>query len=234
MARALYGHPFSSYTQKVLVALYENAAPFEFRLLGPDQPEHQAELARLSPMGKFPMLVDGARSFVEASVIIEYLQQVSPGPVRLIPDDPAAALEVRFLDRFFDLYVMDAMQVAVNAALKVVPMTPEDGLAHSRRGWSRPIAGWTGTWRGGPGPPGRPSRWRTAPRRRHCFMRTGFIRSRSSMARCGPIARGCWRGLHLHERWTRRDISGRTFRLGRRIGIEGWTAGAPLTTRLRL
>lgn len=131
MARALYGHPFSSYTQKVLVALYENAAPFEFRLLGPDQPEHQAELARFSPMGKFPMLVDGARSFVEASVIIEYLQQVSPGPVRLIPDDPAAALEVRFLDRFFDLYVMDAMQVAVNAALKVVPMTPEDGLAHS-------------------------------------------------------------------------------------------------------
>lgn len=38
---------------------------------------------------------------------------------------------MRFLDRFFDLYVMDAMQVAVNAALKVVPMTLEDGLAQS-------------------------------------------------------------------------------------------------------
>jgi glutathione S-transferase len=131
MTPELYGHPFSSYTQKVLIPLYENATPFEFRALGPEAPEHQAELQRRSPMGKFPMLVDGARTFVEASVIIEYLDQAYPGPVRMIPADRDAALEVRFLDRFFDLYVMDAMQVAVNAALKVVPMTPEDGLAHS-------------------------------------------------------------------------------------------------------
>jgi glutathione S-transferase len=27
MSLALYGHPFSSYTQKVLVALYENGTP---------------------------------------------------------------------------------------------------------------------------------------------------------------------------------------------------------------
>lgn len=31
----LYGHPFSSYTQKVLIALYENATPFE---LAPTRP----------------------------------------------------------------------------------------------------------------------------------------------------------------------------------------------------
>jgi len=132
MALALYGHPFSSYTQKVLVALYENAVPFELRLLGPDQPENQEALHQRSPTGKFPMLVHDGRSIVEASLIIEYLQQVRPGPVRLIPDDALAALDVRFLDRFFDLYVMDAMQVAVNAALQVVPMTPEDGLEHSK------------------------------------------------------------------------------------------------------
>ena len=30
MALALYGHPFSSYTQKVLIALHENATPFDF------------------------------------------------------------------------------------------------------------------------------------------------------------------------------------------------------------
>lgn len=75
------------------------------------------------------MLVDGARSLAEASIIIEYLQMNHPGPVRLIPDDPAAALEVRFMDRFFDLHVMDAMQIAVEAALGRVAMTPEDGLA---------------------------------------------------------------------------------------------------------
>ena len=27
----LYAHPFSSYCQKVLVALYENGTPFEYR-----------------------------------------------------------------------------------------------------------------------------------------------------------------------------------------------------------
>lgn len=29
----LYAHPFSSYCQKVLIALYENATPFTFRML---------------------------------------------------------------------------------------------------------------------------------------------------------------------------------------------------------
>jgi hypothetical protein len=69
------------------------------------------------------------RSVAEASIIIEYLQMNPPGPVRLIPEDPAAALEVRFMDRFFDLYVMDGMQIAVEAALGRVAMTREDGLA---------------------------------------------------------------------------------------------------------
>ena len=29
----LYAHPFSSYCQKVLVALYENGTPFDYRSL---------------------------------------------------------------------------------------------------------------------------------------------------------------------------------------------------------
>ena len=29
----LYAHPFSSYSQKVLTALYENGTPFEWKLL---------------------------------------------------------------------------------------------------------------------------------------------------------------------------------------------------------
>lgn len=46
MALVLYGHPFSSYTQKVLVALYENDTPFEFRLIGPEAPQHVEEWQR--------------------------------------------------------------------------------------------------------------------------------------------------------------------------------------------
>ena len=47
MALQLYFHPFSSYCQKVLVALYENAVPFEpLSLDGPDNP-HARDLAKI-------------------------------------------------------------------------------------------------------------------------------------------------------------------------------------------
>jgi glutathione S-transferase len=129
MPLVLYGHPFSSYTQKALVALYENRTPFEFRCIGPDTPQLVAEWLKRWPMRKFPLLLDGEREFVETSVIIEYLQLACPGPVRLLPADPMAALDVRFLDRFFDLHVMDAMQIAVDSALGRFPVTREEGLA---------------------------------------------------------------------------------------------------------
>lgn len=129
MSLALYGHPFSSYTQKVLVALYENAIPFEFRCLGPDTPQHAAEWLRRWPLGKFPLLVDGERSVVETTIIIEYLQLAHPGPVRLLPADSMAALDVRFLDRFFDLHVMQWVQHAVNGALTGDAVKREEGLA---------------------------------------------------------------------------------------------------------
>ena len=128
MSLALYGHPFSSYTQKVLIALYENKTPFEFRCIGPDAPEHTVEWLQRWPLRKFPLLVDKDRNVVETSIIIEYLQLVHPGPVRLLPADPMVALDVRFLDRFFDLHVMDAMQVAVASALGHIPIKSSAGL----------------------------------------------------------------------------------------------------------
>ena len=117
MSLVLYGHPFSSYTQKALIALYENELPFEFRSIDPEHPQHAQEWLQRWPMAKFPMLVDGERAVVETSIIIEYLQLAHPARVRLLPEDPMAALDVRFLDRFFDLHVMLPVQNAVGAAL---------------------------------------------------------------------------------------------------------------------
>lgn len=129
MPLALYGHPFSSYTQKVLIALYENDLPFEFRSLGPDTPEHAAAWLARWPLRKFPLLVDGDRNVAETSIIIEYLQLTRPGPVRLLPADPVEALEVRFMDRFFDLHVMSPVQSAVSGALSGDPGKRAEGLA---------------------------------------------------------------------------------------------------------
>ncbi len=109
----LYAHPFSSYCQKTLIALYENATPFEWALLSPENEPALAEHAALWPLRRMPLLVDGERTVVEASVIVEYLDLHHPGPVRMLPADPRAALEVRTLDRVFDNYVMTPMQKIV-------------------------------------------------------------------------------------------------------------------------
>lgn len=128
MSLVLYGHPFSSYTQKVLIALYENNTPFEFRRIAPDTPQHVADWLQRWPLRKFPLLVDGGRNVAETTIIIEHLQLRHPGPLRLLPADPQAALDVRFLDRCFDLHVMNAMQIAVDGALTGDPVKRRDGL----------------------------------------------------------------------------------------------------------
>lgn len=118
MSLQLFAHPFSSYCQKVLIALYENDTPFEFRMLDPDHPENGAAFATLWPIGRFPLLLDDKQAIVESSIIIEHLAIHHPGAVSLIPADPATALEVRLMDRLFDNYVMNQMQPMVNNALR--------------------------------------------------------------------------------------------------------------------
>jgi glutathione S-transferase len=97
----LYGHPISSYTWKVLTALYENATAFDSITV--DQNTY-ADFIGKWPMGKFPILLDSDRKrmVAETSVIIEYLDAYYPGRTRFIPSDLDTALEVRRWDRVFD------------------------------------------------------------------------------------------------------------------------------------
>ncbi|MCA0302500.1 MAG: glutathione S-transferase family protein [Proteobacteria bacterium] len=130
MALVLHGHPFSSCTQKVLVALYENATPFTWRVL--DTPQTFEELARLWPLRLMPVLLDGDTPVAETSIILEHLDLHHRGPVPLLPDDPAAALAVRALDRFLDLYVMTPMQRIVGDALRPEGTHDPRGVAEAR------------------------------------------------------------------------------------------------------
>ena len=132
MALKLYGHPFSSYHQKALIAFYENEIPFDFRLLGPEDERTAAEHAALWPLRRMPVLVDGERVVVESSVIIEHLDLYHPGPVRLVPQDPKAALDVRMLDRFFDNYVMTPMQKIVFDAIRTEERRDPHGVGEAR------------------------------------------------------------------------------------------------------
>ena len=130
MALQLYAHPFSSYCQKVLTALYENGTPFELRLL--EGGAAMRELEALWPLRKFPVLVDGARTVIEASVIVEYLDVHHPGAVRFVPADADAALEVRFMDRFFDNYVSTPQQKFVFDALRPEGARDPHGVGEAR------------------------------------------------------------------------------------------------------
>jgi glutathione S-transferase len=109
MALKLYLHPLSSYCHKVLLAFYENDTRFEPVVL---EGAALADLKRIWPLGKFPLLVDEARGEVvpESTIIIEYLALHYPGPVVLVPADPERARQVRMHDRFFDLYLHAPMQ----------------------------------------------------------------------------------------------------------------------------
>ena len=131
MTLALYGHPFSSYTQKALIALYENDTAFQFRSLEDKQAE--AEWAALWPIKRMPLLLDDDRSVMEASVIVEYLDLRHPGRTTLVPRDAQAAIEVRFMDRFFDNYIMTPMQKIVFDRLRPEEDRDSFGVAEARR-----------------------------------------------------------------------------------------------------
>jgi glutathione S-transferase len=133
MTLELFAHPFSSYCQKVLIALYENGTPFTFRMLGPGEGEALAEWASRWPIRRFPVLVDGDRTVVEASIIVEHLGLHHPGPVRLVPEDPRAALEVRLMDRFFDNYIMTPQQKFVFDSLRPEEQRDPYGVAEAGR-----------------------------------------------------------------------------------------------------
>lgn len=134
-----------------------------------------AEWEALWPLKRMPVLVDEGRLVAEASIIIEHLGLFHPG---LVPDDPRAALDVRFMDRFFDNYVMAPTMRIVFDAIRL----PEKTAAR-RMSWKR---GRSSTWRIAgsmaacgveSGRAATRSRWPTARPRRRCSMPTGCIRS---------------------------------------------------------
>jgi glutathione S-transferase len=144
---ALYGHPFSSYTWKALIALYANATPFEFRMVDPEHPEHASTVAVASPLGKFPLLVDEGREVFEATAIVEYLDVRHPGAMRFIPEGERGVDE-RMLDRVFDNYVMSPVQEIVSAHIRAPGMPDPATVGRAQEVLDRAYP-WIDRWLGG-------------------------------------------------------------------------------------
>ncbi len=130
----LYLHPLSSFCHKVLIALYENETPFERRIVNLGDPVARDEFKKVWPFAKFPVLHDAARSrtIPESSIIIEYVTIYYPGRVRLIPEDPQQALQVRGADRFYDLQLHAPMQKIVGDKLRPLDGRDAAGVGQAR------------------------------------------------------------------------------------------------------
>jgi glutathione S-transferase len=131
MPLTLYFHPLSSYCQKALIGLYENGTPFTPQCVDFSNAEQEAAFRQMWPVRKFPVLRDGETLVPESTGIIEYLAWKFPGPVKLIPDDPAAAFAVREQDRFFDLHVHAPMQKIIGDRIRPADKKDPFGLAEA-------------------------------------------------------------------------------------------------------
>lgn len=134
MTLTLHFHPFSSYCQKVLIALYEAGTPFEKHVVDLGDPTAAAAFRALWPMGRFPVLVDDSRgaTIPESSIIIEYLDQHHPGGAPMLPEDPDLRLRVRMLDRFFDSFIMTPMQKIVADHIRPADARDPQGVGEAR------------------------------------------------------------------------------------------------------
>jgi glutathione S-transferase len=142
MTLKLYFHPFSSFCQKVLIALYENNTPFEPKVVDFGDTASRQEFLDLWPVGRFPVLKDEARDhFVpESSIIIEYLDQHYPGKTKFIPADADAARQMRLRDRYFDLHIHAHVQKIVGDRLRPAGSKDPHGVADARERMGNALA----------------------------------------------------------------------------------------------
>jgi glutathione S-transferase len=133
MTLSLHFHPFSSFCQKVLVALYERDVPFDPVAVDLGDPVQRAALEALWPLSKFPVLRDEAAGATvpEASLVVEYLDRFGSAPP-MVPAERDEALRVRLWDRVFDNYVEHPLQKAVSDNFRPAGARDPHGVAEAR------------------------------------------------------------------------------------------------------
>ena len=91
MTMILYNAPQSTCSQRVRFVLNAKQLPFEehkLDLLAGDQ--LKPDYLRLNPNGVVPTLDHDGAIVIDSSVIMEYLDEVSPDPARFTPADPVS------------------------------------------------------------------------------------------------------------------------------------------------
>ena len=106
-----HAHPFSSDCQKVLMALYANAMPFDYITRG--DAAAAAALRALWPLTAFRCWWTTAAPLPKPASSSSTCSRATRAPCDCLPDDAPQALDVRCMDRFFDLDVHTPIQKIV-------------------------------------------------------------------------------------------------------------------------
>lgn len=113
----LYYHPISSYSQKVLIALYEKGLEFTPEIVQLFEPEARDAYRDIYPMGKIPCLfTDDGNMIPESSIIIEYIDDMAEPT--LIKGNPEQTRKIRFKDRMYDQYLNDPVVTLLFEGMK--------------------------------------------------------------------------------------------------------------------
>jgi len=137
---------------KPMLTLMEKGVAFESRyldLLNFDQ--HRPEYLAINPQGTIPAMLHGERVLTESTAIMEYVDEVFPGP-RLMPQEPRDRWRVRWWMKFMDQWLgpsfsMIGWSVFVGPAVRA--RDPEElkaaveriPLPERRLAWHKAISG---------------------------------------------------------------------------------------------
>ena len=106
----LYYAPASSYSQRVLIALYEKDLSFTPIKVNLFESQTREKYQKINPFAKIPTLeTDNGEIIFEACVIIEYLDRQFPQKPCLL--NPEQIIEIRMLERIIDVYINGGREV---------------------------------------------------------------------------------------------------------------------------
>jgi glutathione S-transferase len=109
----LYSFEGCPFAQRTRMALLEKGVPFELHEI--DLFDRPAWFAGISPYGKVPVLVHGATTVYESTIINQYLDEAFPNPP-LMPDTPAGRAEARIWMDYCETRFLTATQKLMSEA----------------------------------------------------------------------------------------------------------------------
>ena len=114
----IIGNHLSPFVRKVLAVCEVKRLPYKLDSIVPFYGSEQ--FTKLNPLRRIPVLIDGDVVLNDSSVICEYLEDRWPA-VPVLPADPAARAQARYLDEYADTRMTDVMLWKVFGRALVAP-----------------------------------------------------------------------------------------------------------------